>query len=170
MVNASWADLTVAFALDYNSAGERLTCKAAGDRYAAIPLGGDPLESARELYRHLRAHQAKRLNVAGNGLATLARFGWNQAMADDWLYRVLATTTEHWRLEVVRSGGQTGVDLAGLAAAHALGIPAVAFLPKGFRQRLATGEDITQSAAAVREQIVSSAKRLQQYAAQPDLA
>lgn len=161
LVNAAQADLTVAFALDYDSPGERLTRKAAGERYAAIPLGADPLESARALYRHLRANQVRRLNVAGNGLSTLSRHGWTQARTEDWLYEVLAKAALHWPLEVVRSGGQTGVDIAALSAAHALGIPVVGLLPKGFRQRLATGEDVTQTASVIREQIITGARRLQ---------
>ena len=41
-VNASSADLTVAFATDYATAGERLTMKMAGYRYVAVPLELDP--------------------------------------------------------------------------------------------------------------------------------
>ena len=48
--NAHTADLTVAFAEDFNSAGEKLTKREAGDRYVAIHLSTDPLVAARMLY------------------------------------------------------------------------------------------------------------------------
>ena len=38
VINASWADLTVAFAIDFGTAGERLTRKAAGDRYLPVNI------------------------------------------------------------------------------------------------------------------------------------
>lgn len=134
-VNARAADLTVAFAVDFTTAGEKLTHKAAGDRYVGIDLATEPIQAARVLYRAMRAHGAKTLNVAGNGIYTLAKHGWTQVRVDTYVFNVLAKVHEHWPIKHVRSGGQTGVDMAGIAAAHALDIDALALLPKGFIQR-----------------------------------
>lgn len=151
--NAKEADLTAAFALKFDTAGERLTQKAAGDRYIAISLDEDVIEAARILFRALRHHNAKILNIAGNGIYTLAPTGWTQDRLNLHLLAILAKVHQHWALSKVISGGQTGVDLAGVTAAHALGIYAVATLPKGCLQRGLDNKDKTQSASDVRQQV-----------------
>lgn len=117
------------------TAGEKLTHKAAGERYVGISLGMDSLFAARELYRALRHYGARSLNVAGNGIYTLNQHGWSQAQLNAWVPAVLAKVHEFWPLVSVRSGGQTGVDMSGVIAAHALGIDALLLFPKGYRQR-----------------------------------
>lgn len=156
--NAELADATVAFAVDFTTAGERLTRKAAGARYVAIPLGGSDIEAARMLYRHLRALNAKTLNVAGNGIYTLDKFGWSQEGANTWVCRVIGTVHQHWPITGIRSGGQTGIDVAGLVAAVALGIPATGYFPDGFLQRGADGIDVEHTERDVRESIVALAR------------
>lgn len=159
-VNASRAGLTVAFAVDYSTAGERLTKKMAGIRYASIPLEGEPLEAARLLYRSLRVHDARSLNIAGNGIYTLAS-SWTQASVNQWVYDVLAIVHQHWPLESIRSGGQTGVDIAGLVAGYALGVERVtALLPHGYIQRGADGVDREHTAQEIRVQIEQGASEL----------
>lgn len=133
--NAAGAEWTVAFASDFTTSGERLTKKAAGARYVPINIGGDPVAAARVLYKALRASNARSLNVAGNGIYTLSKDGWSQLGVNRWVYQVLAKVHEHWPLNSIRSGGQTGVDIAGVAAAYALGIAALALFPKGYLQR-----------------------------------
>lgn len=160
--NAAKADLTVAFAVDFDTHGERLTRKAAGTRYVAISLDRDPIEAARILYAALRRFNATTLNVAGNSLPTLLVRGWTQTRADQFVFDVLAACTTHWKLASIRSGGQTGIDLAGVTAACALGIPAIALLPKGFLQRGTDNKDFTQDAQSVRRQIESGVERLKE--------
>lgn len=160
--NAAKADLTVAFAADFDTHGERLTRKAAGTRYVAISLDRDPIEAARILYAALRRFNATTLNVAGNSLPTLLVRGWTQTRADQFVFDVLAACTTHWKLASIRSGGQTGIDLAGVTAACALGIPAIALLPKGFLQRGTDNKDFTQDAQSVRRQIESGVERLKE--------
>ncbi len=150
--NARDADLTVAFAVDFASAGERLTHRAAGDRYAAIDLAtASELDAARTLWRALRAHNAHTLNVAGNSIATLAKHGWTQERANAFVHAVLRKCAEHWRIEQIRSGGQTGIDQSGLVAALALGVPAVGLLPRGFLRRDASGVDHTTTQSQLRD-------------------
>lgn len=158
--NAKGADLTVAFAVDFSTAGEKLTHKAAGDRYIGIALALEPIQAARQLYRALRAQDAHTVNVAGNGIYTLAQHGWSQQRINRYVYEVLAKVHEHWPLKHVRSGGQTGVDMAGVTAAHALGIDALALLPKGFVQRAADKVDRQMPAADIREQVLAGAAEL----------
>lgn len=134
-VNAKSADLTVAFAVDFTTAGERLTHRAAADRYVGIPMALPAIEAARELYRVLKRTGARRINIAGNGIHILHQHGWQQDQVNAWLQAVLAPVQEHWGLAHVRSGGQTGVDMAGVIAAYALGVDVTLLLPKGYLQR-----------------------------------
>lgn len=158
--NAKNSDLTVAFATDFNSAGERLTHKAAGDKYVAIPLDMPPIEAARALFKALRNRNAKVLNVAGNGIYTLAKKGWTQDSVNKYLFEVISKVHEFHPLDKVISGGQTGIDIAGVIAAHALGIPVVATLPNGFIQRGLSETDVCMGHDAIRDQVEQGAAAL----------
>lgn len=161
--NAANADVTLAFAVDFQTAGERLTRKAAGNRYVSVPLklAVDPVEVARALYREVvRARQARTLNIAGNGIYTLAAHGIDQPTLDRWLFRVFATIAPHYAFTRVLSGGQTGVDAAGLAVAVALGIPALATLPAGCVRRGEDGIDRPFPPPDVHAAIVQQARAL----------
>lgn len=167
-VNAKEADLTVAFAVDFGTFGEKLTHKVAGERYVGIPLLESPLDAARLLYRALRHFDAHVLNVAGNGIYTLAQHGWTQERANRYVHAVIAKVHEHWPLRAIRSGGQTGIDVAGLIAAVALDIPATGLLPNGFLQRGTDKVDRRMGDIAVRKQIEDGAAVLSAIAvAQP---
>jgi hypothetical protein len=167
--NAQAADLTVAFALDFATGGERLTRKAAGERYLGIDLRREtcPVTAARLLYRALRPLPGRQLNIAGNGLFSLAAHGWDQPRIDAFVYQVLRTVHRHLPLASIRSGGQTGADLAGLAAGVALGLHTVGLWPLGFVQRDVNGKDVRRSPASLRAQIEAAASRLRQL---PDTA
>lgn len=160
-VNANSADLTVAFAVDFTTAGERLTHRAAADRYVGIPMSAPGVEAARELYRALKRTGARRLNIAGNGIYTLQQHGWQQEQVNAWLHAVLVPIQQHWGLVHVRSGGQTGVDMAGAIAAYALGIDVTLLLPKGYIQRGADKRDRSYSRDEIAYQLQHSALRLQ---------
>lgn len=151
--NAASSDLTAAFAVDFKTAGERLTKKMAGHRYVGIPLLEDPIEAARTLYRAVRVHNVKTLNVAGNGIYTLCGQGWSQAKINQWIFDVISKVHEHHPLTRIRSGGQAGVDLAGLVAGNALGITTIGYFPKGFIQRGEDKVDREHLKAEVRDQI-----------------
>jgi hypothetical protein len=150
------ADATWAYAVDFDTAGERLTAAAAGAKLLQVRVGTPAAECARLLVEHLARLDAKSLNVAGNGLATLARQFPNtklnpatlQAKLDAYVLAVLREVHAARPLKQVRSGGQSGVDEAGAKAAIALGIPTRVLMPKGFRFRNALGEDRTMTRAA----------------------
>lgn len=161
-VNAASAEITVAFAIDFSTAGEALTKKVAGERYLAIDLRWEPLVSARVLYQTLRKQNARAVNIAGNGIYTLALAGWTQEGVEQYLYDVISLCHQHWSLTAIRSGGQTGVDEAGLVVACALSIPATGLYPKGFKQRNVAGTDILMTEPILREQIQRRASEFHQ--------
>lgn len=142
-LNARTADLTIAFAVNYNSGGEKLTRTVAGSKYLALPLVMTVRESAIALYRRCRDEGVKTINVAGNGIYTLQRGGnsWTQIDINNYVYQVLKTLTEHHKIEHIVCGGQTGVDLAGAVAAVALGIDTTINMPEGYTQRGINGVD-----------------------------
>jgi hypothetical protein len=162
-VNARAAHLTVAFALDTNSAGERLRQKAHGDRYVLISLTSDTDAAAEKLLASLRKFNVSSLNVTGNGIYSLEPKGWPQSRINVYLFTVLQRAIARWPISTVISAGEAGVQLAGVTAAHALGIDATARLPHGFRQRGLDNKNRAHTASEIRQQIVAGAAPLQAF-------
>ena len=170
--NAHTADLTVAIAEDFSSAGERLTKREAGDRYVAIHLSTDPLVAARMLYAACKKHNVSTLNVAGNGIYSLSG-EWDkdnrpdkfkkldeaslvndsQASLNQWVYLVIAKVHEFWPITNLISGGQTGADWAGGIAGEVLGMNVTMTFPKGYMQRDEHHQDFTQSKGDVENKV-----------------
>lgn len=100
-----------------------------------------------DLWRELREEIQPKIsneitvNIAGNGIYTLHKIGSNitQIQIDEFVYEMLKLTVESPDLKVkiklIRSGGQTGFDEAGIKAALKLKIPALVFAPKGWAFR-----------------------------------
>ena len=153
--NAKTADVTLAIAVDLSTAGEKCTHKAAGDKYIGFQIDKDTdyLEVARGLYKFMKARQAKTLNVAGNGIYTLAKYGINQEWINRFVCNVIAKVDEFNPIETIYSGGQTGVDMAGAVAANIVGIDATITLPKGYIQRFEDKVDVCQSYEDVERQL-----------------
>lgn len=83
-----------------------------------------------------------RLNIAGNRLSVLARSGISQKAVDVFVKAVVeAFLREGVFIEEVRSGGQTGVDEAGIHAAQDLSLSCSILCPKGYRFSLADGAE-----------------------------
>ncbi|NEX60215.1 hypothetical protein [Noviherbaspirillum galbum] len=152
--NAATGDLTIAFAVDFTTAGERLTRKASTPNYVGIPLEMDIPAAAQAILRELASRSGCCLNIAGNGIRTLSRHGWEQSRANAYVYRVLDLVHRGLRLERIVSGGQTGIDMAGGVAGVALGIPTELTLPKGLIQRYADGVDRCFTEAQIRQQVI----------------
>lgn len=161
--HAKSADLTVAIAKEFDTYGENLTREHAGDKYLAIDLDTDIREAAKSLYIQCRDRGVKVLNVAGNGEYTTNKYGWNQSRINVFLYQVLALVHKHHPIEMVISGGQTGVDFAGGVAAEVLGIPGAMTFPKGFLQRTITVYALTQTESAVRATFEKQVEELNAY-------
>jgi hypothetical protein len=139
--NAVTSDLTIAVAINYYTGGEKLTHKAAGEKFLALPFREPMIENARRLFIACRDRNVKVLNVAGNGISTYIKHGITREQVNQYIYDLLKLVVQHWPLEKVISGGQTGADIAGGIAAHKLGIDTELTFPKGFRQRDEDGID-----------------------------
>lgn len=161
--NAHSADVTIAIAVDYNTAGEKLTHKAAGDKYLKLDPALPWIGLARKLWIRLNILEIENptINVAGNGIYTLNKYHyWSQQIANECVYEILSKVHEHWPIGGVRSGGQTGVDLAGGVAGVALGIPTTLLLPKGFKQRHENGVDVEHTEDEIRAQVMEGVAQL----------
>jgi len=148
--NAS-ADATIAFAINFNTPGEKLTRKsvlAQGKKYIPIAVNAS-LEFTSEIIEvvveELNGVGAKTLNVAGNGIYTL-QGKFTQYQIDDFTYNFLklVLTNPHLinPINKIQTGGQTGFDEAGAKAGIRLGIPTTIIAPKGYSFRNSFGIDI----------------------------
>lgn len=148
--NAEWSDITLALAENFNTAGEKLTKKAAGDKYVNTTLpsyneaSGNANIIADDIYKQLQSKGKLtdvKLNVAGNGIYSLRE---SQEYYDSLLTDILSELQKKGvTFSEVRSGGQTGIDEAGIKAAMNLGIKATIVAPKGFIFRDKSGKDIS---------------------------
>lgn len=159
-INARGADVTAAFAVDFETAGEKLTKRMAAERYVAAPYGSSTATAAAAVIQKLRQMNGNSLNIAGNGIYTLAKEGWMQSHVNQWVYEVLQRVHAVIPLHHIRSGGQTGVDVAGLVAAVRMGVPATGLLPQGYLQRLATMRDVRRNPVELHAELLQMAEAL----------
>lgn len=145
--NAYAGDVTIALAVDYGTAGEKLTKKAAGSRYLALPINEENTEIPADahvdtLVSYMDRKKVNTINVAGNGIYTLSRRGWTQSRINQYLYDILSAVHKKHPISHIYNGGQTGVDIAGAVAGEALGIPVTIHMPRGLKQRFEDGVDV----------------------------
>lgn len=134
--NAQWADLTVAIAVDLNTSGEQLTRDSAGDRYLGLTIPNGLRIGEDRLVKTAIAHGIKtadwinenvinpdgvKINIAGNGMRTLAKNGISQETVDYFMgifVKALYDKLDAYDFPImeVRSGGQTGIDEAAIKA------------------------------------------------------
>ena len=162
-LNASFSDVTIAFAVNFNTAGEILTEKAAKGRIIQIPLvkGISSKQAARSIFSEMRKQGWRTVNIAGNGMYTLRPEGITQEHLNQAVYETLSYVHHYLGITRLRSGGQTGADLAGAVAGLVLGIPSIITYPKGYRQRTADGNDIIQSRDEAMDTIKRYAENIQ---------
>jgi hypothetical protein len=158
--NADAAGATVAIAADHNTAGEKLTQRVAGNKLLKLDLEGDLTDAGIKLAEHMKKLGTTTLNVAGNGIYTLAKTGWDQQAVNAMVHAIIADAHAIRPITMIVSGGQTGVDIAGAVAAKALGIPAEITLPAGYMQRGADGVDRQHTRAEIGKQIVDGAAEI----------
>lgn len=152
--NARLADATLAFAVDFETSGEKMT-KAAAEKYnkvyCQIPLLN--VSNSKELKKLygiiaevadvLKANNCHSLNIAGNGMSRLAKHKVTQHRCDSIVQTTIIQLALHGvDITEIRSGGQTGADESGLRVADNLGVHATCLCPKGWRFRTEK-EDIT---------------------------
>lgn len=153
--NAQWSDITLAFAVNPQSQGELETRDAAGGKFVGItlPVQGEAgtiqmddaaflKETAASVVSQIKERddfqeinsKGIRLNIAGNRLSVLMRNGISQKMTDSFVEYVLRALADGGiNVEEVRSGGQSGVDEAGIHAAQRIGRSCSILCPKGYR-------------------------------------
>ena len=146
--NAS-ADATIAFAFDFNTPGELLTRDAVvtqGKLYIPVDPTVEPLNIRKiiltaEIFNH---KHVSTLNIAGNGLYTTIKHGYTQEKCDTIIEIYLSSLFDSLKQlpALIRSGGQSGFDEAGLKAAVKLGIPALCVCPQGWKFMDANGTTI----------------------------
>jgi hypothetical protein len=160
--NANAADLTVAFAMNFYTHGERLTHKAAGDRYIPVMLTGKCEHAAGIILAHCYDYKVSCINIAGNSLYSLKVHGFNQGDVNMYTYKVLRQVHSHHRIARIVSGGQTGADFAGGIAAAALKIPCEMTFPRGFLQRDVYGKDFTNTRGQLGKTFETQLKELKE--------
>lgn len=143
--NARLSDLTIAFAIDFNTPGELLTRKAAYGKYQAVDIisGFSIYERLDPLARFMRMNKITKLNIAGSGIYGLKEI-FTQEELDTFIGVFLQTLIFEYYGEPVsiRSGGQTGVDEAALKAGDKLGLETICLAPKHWMFRNIEGKDI----------------------------
>lgn len=154
--------VTLAVAVDFTTAGEKLTHKAANGKIVQIDWFNtwDKLYPARALYSALKKHDCHTVNIAGNGIYTLKKFGVTQEQANQYVYNILKLVNEHWPITKVVSGGQTGMDIAGLVAGCALDIETIGTWPKGLIMRFEDGKDVSMTEEKIEKIVYYGVKEL----------
>lgn len=171
--NAKQADATAIFATNFYTPPMRILRRHLGGTCFPVTLvapgseaelSPDELEAARTLYRFLKAKQVRRLNIAGNSLATLQSAGLTQVEVAQFLMRVLGKIHAHRPFDGFVTGGRHGVELATVAAGAALGVPVLVCMPKGFMvpggdgvPRRLQPEDLTARVALMADGLRTSA-------------
>ena len=112
------------------------------------------------MYSILKKNDCHVVNVAGNGIYTLQKKGVTQEMANQFVYDVLKLVSTHWSITKVVSGGQTGMDIAGLVAGCALDIETIGTWPKGFKMRFEDGKDVSMTEDQIKTIIYNGVKGL----------
>lgn len=150
--NARLSDLTIAFAIDFNTPGEILTRKAAYGKYFKVQLR-DPAhcylynQEYRELVHTIISKKVTKINIAGNGLYSLKHW-FTQETIKGLIYGFLKDVLERVvqqkaaPVTTIRSGGQTGADTAGLLAGDKLGLETIYLAPRYWMFRDINGRDI----------------------------
>lgn len=146
--NAS-ADATIAFAIDFTTAGEILTKDSViNQNKKYIPIHLTEIKNSITpslIIDELNSCEAKTLNIAGNGLYTMkGKYTQNEidVLTFNLLEEVLLSPLLKNKIILIRSGGQSGFDEAGIKAAIKLGIESLVLAPKGWVFRDINGVDI----------------------------
>lgn len=140
--NIDSSDVTIALASNFDIPGERLTARLASEahKYTKGNIDNDDLSAnaAKETANKLIA-QFKNMgftsgvvNIAGNGLYDFP-LNVSQEQLDEYVKEVIRNIiNKGFKITGIRSGGQTGVDEAGIKAAIKLGIPYQMAITKDF--------------------------------------
>lgn len=139
-INAASADVTLAFAVDFSTAGEQCTKNAAlKANKLYVPIKLDYLTWKLDIPDVAwKIKQFESLNIAGNGIYTLSKYDISQDKCDEMIFYFIERLINEYNCNItnIRSGGQTGVDESGLKAGLDLNIETTSLCPKGWKFRL----------------------------------
>lgn len=155
--------VTLAIATDFTTAGEKLTHKASNGKIVQIDYFNtlDKLYPARSVYSLLKKNNCHILNIAGNGIYTLQKKGVTQEQVNQYVFDIVSLVHHHWPIERIVSGGQTGMDLAGLVTGCALNIETIGTWPKGFKMRFEDGKDVNMTEEKIKSLVYYYVKELE---------
>ena len=141
--NADWSDVTIDFTESNGSSGA--TQKWAGNKYVHFQLHneGEPAYDAQEILDAIKKAglptENIKLNIAGSEIGKLRG---SQAAYNNEITRLIKGLLDLGvTIQEIRSGGQTGIDEAGIIAAKRLGITASVHASKGWVFRDKDGKD-----------------------------
>lgn len=143
--NARLSDLTIAFAIDFNTPGEILTRKAAYGKYLGIEfdlLLTDINKAASTILKEMEKRKVSVLNVAGNGIYSLKHLCTQEFIDGRLLLLFSIIILNYGNYFDIRSGGQTGLDEAALKAGDFLNMPTTCLAPRHWMFRNINGRDI----------------------------
>lgn len=145
--NARLSDLTIAFAIDFNTPGELLTRKAAYGKCEQISILDLLADDNVPAHYIIEKYNTKflRLNIAGAGIYNLKKV-LNQEIVDQLIFHFIKNLHINMDGFSIRSGGQTGVDEAALKAGEKLGLETTCLAPKNWMFRDINGQDICSQA------------------------
>lgn len=153
--NADWSDITIAFAVNFNTAGELATKRSAGNKYVAVGLSSNNkgdisvnrnhLDNVVKKYRSI--NKPIKLNIAGNGIYTFNKNTSQETINEKIQEAIEYLQSKGVQIESIRSGGQTGIDEAGIIAAQNLGIPSEVHTTSDYKFRGRDNKDILDEAA-----------------------
>lgn len=157
--NIQLADATIDICIDPNTAGEKLTKKIALElKKPFVQIIINKQCRAQEWQRNeifdffdkISHIKNIKLNIAGNGIYTLSKYGITQEKADQFVCILIdQMKTSLIKIGEIRSGGQTGYDEAGLKMAEKWGIKAICLAPHGWRFRDVNNKDIQNKIAFI---------------------
>lgn len=144
--NAKNSDVTLQFGINLGTTGEKSTAKHAGSKLITFDLKNpDATAYAKNITTILNnpknSSSGLTVNIAGNGLKTFV--GYNQNDIDELIYNNIRNLIKNGvKINKIISGGQTGVDEAGIKAAMRLNIDWEINTTKDYKFRTADGTDI----------------------------
>lgn len=157
--NIQLADATIDICIDPNTAGEKLTKKIALElKKPFLQIIINKQCSSQEWQRKeifdffdkISHIKNIKLNIAGNGIYTLSKYGITQEKADQFVYILIDKMLDTpIIIGEIRSGGQTGFDEAALKMAERYRIKAICLAPHGWRFRDVNNKDIQDKIAFI---------------------
>ena len=186
--NIRMSDVTLAFAVSFETGGEKRTAKTAKElgRYIPVQLPslpnyispeGEIIEKKKGSYEKLVSNTVNdilkgienlgikkediKINIAGNGIYTLSApaYKQTQGQVDTFLRSVLDQLSKKIKIKEIRSGGQTGIDEAGAKAGASLGLNTVVHTTSDNKFRPSNNQDVSGNQQAFRERFGTIRKK-----------